>query len=97
MDSLPAAERPLNPFVTASFAGTREMTDELLHLYLVGNYWIFLNSQEIPSAEGEGDLPLEYWRKVHGELYTPYLKSWGVQKLEDATVITKSVSSSKTS
>lgn len=134
MQSLPEAAWPKNAFVTASFAGTPEITDELLHLYLigkksagssivedfvsagdplpkVGNYWIFLNSKDIPScilrtekvvtnkfyevpseiavAEGEGDLSLEYWRKVHSELYSPYLASWGVARLEDATVITE--------
>lgn len=134
LSTLPADQHPVNPFVTASFAGTREITDELLHLYLIGkkyagssivedflsagdplpqegNYWIFLNSKEVPScilrtektvthkfydvpveiaiAEGEGDLSLDYWRKVHSELYLPYLQSWGVQMLENATVITE--------
>ncbi len=132
--TLPQDEQPLTPFISASFAGNKEITDELLQLYLtgkktagssvvedfltasdllpeVGNFWIFLNSSETPScilktvevkinkfnevpadiaiAEGEGDLTLEYWRKVHSELYTPFLKNWGLARLEDATVITE--------
>ncbi|MGZ3809482.1 MAG: ASCH domain-containing protein [Bacteriovorax sp.] len=31
---------------------------------------------EIVIAEGEGDLTLDYWKKVHSELYSPFLKSW---------------------
>lgn len=44
---------------------------------------------EVAIAEGEGDLSLEYWRKVHSELYTPYLEAWGIKDLNDATVITE--------
>lgn len=126
--------RPVNPNVSASFAGNKEITDELLSLYLIGkktagssvvedflsagdqlpqigNYWIFLNSKEVPScilktintkihkfndvpveiavAEGEGDLTLEYWRKVHGGLYIPYLTLWGLNDINEANVITE--------
>ena len=132
--SLPREMRPLNPTVSASYAGNREITDELLALYIKGtktagssvvedfvtagdplpeidNYWIFLKSNEEPGcilktvdikihkfkevpvaiavAEGEGDLTLEYWCKVHGELYSPFLKSWGLSTIEDATIITE--------
>jgi uncharacterized protein YhfF len=134
LSALPEVERPKNPHVTASFAGNREITDELLALYLngkkcagssivedfltagdplpkVGNYWIFLNSKDEPScilrtekitiykfkdipieivlAEGEGDLSIAYWRRVHTELYLPFLAQWGVENIEDATVITE--------
>ena len=44
---------------------------------------------EIAIAEGEGDLSLEYWRRIHSELYNPYLEAWGVSDLSDATVITE--------
>ena len=44
---------------------------------------------EIATAEGEGDLSLQYWRDVHRKLYTPFLSSWGLVNLEDATVITE--------
>ncbi len=132
--SLPLNSRPVNPNISASFAGNKEITDELLNLYFIGkktagssivedflsagdqlpqigNYWIFLNSKEEPScilktvdiklhkfnevpveialAEGEGDLSLEYWRKVHGQLYNPFLKMWGLTDIQEATVITE--------
>ena len=132
--SLPIEERPINPKVSASVAGNKEITDELLELYLsgrktagssvvedfdtagdplpqVGNYWIFLNSADLPScilktekivfhkfhevpseiavAEGEGDLSLEYWRRVHAELYSPFLNSWGLKSIDDATIVTE--------
>ena len=44
---------------------------------------------EIAVAEGEGDLSLDYWRKTHDKFFSPHLASWGVAKLEDATVITE--------
>ncbi len=134
LETLTKQEHPINPNVEASFAGNKEITDELLQLYLsgrktagssivedfmsagdplpkVGNYWIFLNSKNEPScilktvkivmnkfrdvpveiaiAEGEGDMSLEYWRKVHEEIYGPYLSEWGVSNIEEATVITE--------
>jgi len=134
LNTLPENERPMHPRVEASPAGNKEITDELLKLYLdgkkyagssivedflsagdplpqVGNYWIFLNSKDEPRcilrtervvqnkfkdvpldiviAEGEGDLSLEYWKKVHKELYLPFLMSWGVREMDEATVITE--------
>ena len=134
ISSLPIDKVPVNPFITASFAGNSDITDKLLDLYLlgkktagssivedflsagdplpqVGNFWIFLNSREEPScilktesiqihkfyevpleiaiAEGEGDLTLDYWRKVHSKLYSPHLKLWGLESIQDATVITE--------
>ena len=44
---------------------------------------------EIALAEGEGDLSLEYWKRVHAELYTPHLKQWGLSNLDEAHVITE--------
>lgn len=45
--------------------------------------------EDIAIAEGEGDLSLSYWRSVHSQLYTPYLQKWGIDDIEDATVITE--------
>ena len=45
--------------------------------------------EEIAIAEGEGDLSLDYWKKIHSELYFPFLKSWGVGDINSATVITE--------
>lgn len=44
---------------------------------------------EIAIAEGEGDLSLAYWRKVHGELWRPCLTAWGLAAMEEASVITE--------
>lgn len=132
LKSLPETAIPKNAFVYAGYAGTPDITDELLELYLagkksagsslvegflatgdslpeIGHYWIYLNSSGKPScilqtrkieiykfkdipvevaiAEGEGDLTLAYWRKVHSELYFPYLESWGIKDIDEATVI----------
>lgn len=134
LSGLSSKEMPPNPFVEASYAGSRQTTDKLLALYLngkktagssikedfisagdplpkVGNFWIILNSNdepkcivktihivenkfkdvpvEIAEAEGEGDLSLEYWRNTHRKFYSPFLKTWGVEDLDDATVITE--------
>jgi uncharacterized protein YhfF len=132
--SLPTGKEDKQYLITASCAGTPEITDSLLALYLagkksagssvmedflaagdalpaVGNYWILLDSRgqpgcilktekvltyrfsEVPEAiaiaEGEGDLSLGYWREVHGALWRPYLASWNLSRLEEATVITE--------
>ena len=44
---------------------------------------------EVALAEGEGDLSLEYWRRVHRSFYAPFLKQWGVRDIEEATVVTE--------
>lgn len=44
---------------------------------------------EIAVAEGEGDLSLAYWRRVHAELYAPHLAAWGVADLNEAHVVTE--------
>jgi len=125
---------PEDAIVTAGYAGTLELTDELLALYLagkkkagssvvedfvaageplpiVGNYWIYLDGrgepacilktvrialnkfkdlpEEIAIAEGEGDRSIDYWKRVHGDLYRPFLKSWGVRDVDEATIITE--------
>lgn len=44
---------------------------------------------EVAVAEGEDDLSIESWRRVHENLYGPFLKGWGVNSLAEATVITE--------
>lgn len=44
---------------------------------------------EVAIAEGEGDLSLEYWRKAHIDFFTPYLKDWGIDNLDEETLITE--------
>ena len=44
---------------------------------------------EVAQAEGEGDLSLEYWRKVHIEFFTPYLEAWDITDLDKETVVTE--------
>lgn len=44
---------------------------------------------EIAVAEGEGDLSLDYWRRVHAAAYQPYLAGWGVSDIDQATVVTE--------
>lgn len=132
--TLPPHERSADARVEASFAGSREITDSLLALYLsgrkfagssvledfqnagdplpaVGDHWILLNSRDEPAcilrtervvhnkfldvpaeiarAEGEEDLSLESWRRIHREFYTPFLKQWSLAHIEDATIVTE--------
>lgn len=134
LETIPEHERPIAPDVSAAFCGNREITDELLALYLlgkktagsgivkdyetvgdplpkVGGYWIILDSKEDPRcivrtvrvvfnrfkdipaeiamAEGEGDCSVAYWKRVHAELYTPFLAQWGVTDLDEAEVVTE--------
>jgi uncharacterized protein YhfF len=44
---------------------------------------------EVAVAEGEGDLSLNYWRRVHSQLWEPQIANWGLAKMEDATVLTE--------
>lgn len=62
LESLPEAERPLNPQVEAAFAGNREITDSLIALYLEGKKWA--GSGLVEDYESVGDpLPKvgNYW------------------------------------
>ncbi|HEX4925363.1 MAG TPA: ASCH domain-containing protein [Bdellovibrionales bacterium] len=45
--------------------------------------------EAIAIAEGEGDLSLEYWRRVHRAFYEPHLPKWGLAQIEDATIVTE--------
>lgn len=44
---------------------------------------------EIARAEGEGDLSLDYWRKAHVDFFTPFLKEWKIDDLNEEEVITE--------
>ncbi|MCP2329398.1 uncharacterized protein YhfF [Hamadaea flava] len=44
---------------------------------------------EVAVAEGEGDLSLDYWRRVHQAIYEPHLAEWGLASIADATVVTE--------
>lgn len=134
LDQLQPSADLEEPIVTAGYAGSPEISDRLLMLYLdgtktagsslledfvatndetprVGNHWICLASggeprcilrtirvethnfrdvpEEIAVAEGEGDLSVEYWKRVHAERYAPHLQEWGLLKIGDATVVTE--------
>lgn len=45
--------------------------------------------KRIARAEGEGDLSVEFWKRVHRTVYSPFLKKWGIESLDDAEVITE--------
>ncbi|PWH07401.1 hypothetical protein DEO23_01810 [Brachybacterium endophyticum] len=45
--------------------------------------------ERIAHAEGEGDRTLATWRRLHAEFYAPHLEAWGVEDLEQATVVTE--------
>ncbi|NUT38236.1 MAG: ASCH domain-containing protein [Hamadaea sp.] len=44
---------------------------------------------EVAVAEGEGDLSLDHWRRVHQATYEPHLAQWGLASIADATVVTQ--------
>lgn len=44
---------------------------------------------EVAIAEGEGDLTLEYWREAHIQFFYPYIHNWGLEFVEDSTIITE--------
>lgn len=122
------------PNVIASYAGSPEITDQLIDLYLagtktagsglvedyasagdplpeVGDHWIALGGdgeprcilrtdqveihtfKDVPErvavAEGEGDLTLEYWRRVHSSHYSPHLREWEIDDIEESNVVTE--------
>jgi len=45
--------------------------------------------ERIAVAEGEGDLSLEYWKRVHAGFYAPHLAEWGIADIHDAEVVTE--------
>ena len=45
--------------------------------------------KRIAVAEGEGDLSVASWKRVHGRFYAPFLKKWGIENIDDAEVITE--------
>jgi len=42
---------------------------------------------KIAAAEGEGDLSVAHWKRVHRKFYAPFLSRWGVEDLDDARVV----------
>lgn len=44
-------------------------------------------SEEFAAKEGEGDLSLNYWRKVHQEFFTDCLNDFGEKFSEDMIVV----------
>lgn len=86
--SLPKALRPVEPRVTAGPAGPWASTDDLVALLLSGRKTA--GSSLVADFSTHGD-PLpevgDFW--VHAELYEPHLASWGVQRIDDAEVITE--------
>jgi len=45
--------------------------------------------EEVAIAEGEGDLSLDYWHKVHTKFFTPFLSEWKIDDLNKETVVTE--------
>lgn len=43
----------------------------------------------VARAEGEGDLSVSHWKKVHRAAYLPFLAKWGIDDLDQARVITE--------
>lgn len=43
----------------------------------------------VATAEGEGDLSLEYWKTAHAKFYEPDLSSWNLMDINDSHVITE--------
>lgn len=53
----------------------------------IENYQFNDVPEEVAIAEGEGDLTLDYWRKVHIKFFSPFLKSWSVANLDHAILV----------
>jgi 5-formyltetrahydrofolate cyclo-ligase len=45
--------------------------------------------ETVAFAEGEGDKSLAYWQNVHEDFFSFFLEELGIEKLEDAQVITE--------
>ena len=45
--------------------------------------------ESIARAEGEGDLSLAHWKRVHALHFEPHLAEWAVGDLDEATVVTE--------
>ena len=43
----------------------------------------------VARAEGEGDLSVSHWKKVHRNFYLPFLAKWGIADIDKAKVITE--------
>jgi uncharacterized protein YhfF len=51
------------------------------------------NFRDVPEtiaiAEGEGDLSIAHWKRVHTRSYAPHIGAWGLSEMAEATVITE--------
>ena len=45
--------------------------------------------KRIAVAEGEGDLSVAHWKRVHERFYSSFLNKWGIENIDDAEVITE--------
>lgn len=45
--------------------------------------------RSVVLAEGEGDLSVAHWKKVHRAAYLPHLADWGIADIDSAEVITE--------
>lgn len=45
--------------------------------------------KRIAVAEGEGDMSVAHWKRVHRKFFSPSLKRWGIDDLDEAEVITE--------
>lgn len=43
----------------------------------------------VALAEGEGDMSVAHWKRVHRRAYGPYLSKWGIHDLDSAMVLTE--------
>lgn len=43
----------------------------------------------VARAEGEGDLSVAHWKRVHRKAYSPFIARWGIERLDDARVVTE--------
>ena len=46
-------------------------------------------TEEIATAEGEGDLTIAYWKNAHREFFEPFLKDWKINDLDSEEVVTE--------
>ncbi len=53
-------------------------------------FFVFKNIPgHVAHAEGEGDLSVAHWKHVHRKMYSPFLARWGIERLDDARVVTE--------
>lgn len=45
--------------------------------------------ESVAIAEGEGDLPLDFWKTAHTQFFKPYLAELNIDDLENERVVTE--------